>query len=77
VKVRVNDDGETYAPSQTVELEVRTTDETHRPLSAILGVKVVEADVAPLASVYETSLPAFVYLTAEMNRPQEIENAHS
>lgn len=62
-----------YAPGEKVQLALRTTDETGRPVSAVLGVGVV-ADTSPQADPgHPLRLPEFLYLAAEIGRPEDLE----
>ena len=54
-----------------VRLEVFANDELDRPVAAVIGAVVVAADGVPLAAQDESSLPAYYYLAAELDRPED------
>ena len=60
-----------------VRLEVFANDELDRPVPAVIGAVVVTADGVPLAAQDESSLPAYYYLAAELDRPKDAQDLRS
>src|SRR5205085_4223426 len=69
-------DKESYRPGERVQVILRSSTEEGQPEPAWLLVSVVnEHAIAPVPELAEPSLPAHFYLTTEVRRPEDLEQA--
>jgi hypothetical protein len=76
LKISVRFDKESYAPGETVRLNVRTLDELGKPEPSWLLLSVVNQAALPGDTRHsDGSAPAYFQLTSELPQPEELEQA--
>ncbi len=75
VQVQLDGLEETYQRGERVNVSLTTTDETGRPLSAVLGTSVVAESILRAAPDPPPALPTYFYLTTAIENAQDLENA--
>ena len=73
--VRAQQDGRQYTPGQRVNMSVQVTDERGDPVSAVLGVAVVDKTVLGLSPEHAPRMPTHFLLTTEIEKPEDLEEA--
>jgi hypothetical protein len=74
--VRLTPDAETFAPGQSVELELAVHDENNAPVPAMLGIAIVDDAILNLAEDKSTRMPTYFHLLTEIDSPQQLEDAN-
>lgn len=74
--VRLADHSERYSPGEAVGLSLVVVDESGKPTPAVLGVSVVDDALLSLADDKSPQLPAHFYLTTEIEKPEDLEDAN-
>ncbi|MBI2480435.1 MAG: hypothetical protein HYV60_17955 [Planctomycetia bacterium] len=69
-------DAETFAPGQSVQLDLNVRDENNSPVPAVLGISIVDDAVLNLAEDKSTRMPTYFHLLAELNSAEQLEDAN-
>ena len=73
MKIDVTADRKTYGPRDAVTLTLQTTDQTGKPVSASVGLSVVDDTVLSFADDKKGHIMSKLYLESELGPDQEIE----
>jgi hypothetical protein len=76
LNVRVADHEESYSPGDSASLSLYISDEQGNPVSAALGVAVVDEALLSLAEDKTPRMPTHFLLTTEIENPQDLEDAN-
>ena len=68
-------DRESYAPGQSCRLDVKVSDEKGQPVSALLGLSVVDEAVLEPAMLGPNTMSSYFWLTRQVEDPQDWEDA--
>jgi hypothetical protein len=75
VAARTADGSDSFAPGDTVRLDVSAATEANEPTPAVLWAAVVRHSAATAAGPTHRSMPAHFYLAGEVRSPDELEHA--
>jgi len=75
LNVDVVEDGRRYAPGEEVDLSLQVTDQNGEPVSAVLGVAVVDDALLSLADDDHPGMATHLLLTTEVEKPEDLEDA--
>jgi hypothetical protein len=74
--VRFTPDAVTFAPGQSVQLDLTIRDEHDAPVPAALGIAIVDDAVLNLADDKSTRMPTYFHLLTELDSPDQLEDAN-
>ncbi|MDA1050844.1 MAG: MG2 domain-containing protein [Planctomycetota bacterium] len=74
--VRLTPDAETFAPGQSVQLDLAVRDENKAPVPAVLGIAIVDDAVLNLADDKSIRMPTYFHLLTELDSPEQLEDAN-
>ena len=74
--VHVAADSEVFAPGQSVQLDALVRDEAESPVSAVLGISIVDDAVLNLAEDKSTRMPTYFHLLTQIDSVHQFEDAN-
>ncbi|MEO8495416.1 MAG: hypothetical protein ABI614_10115, partial [Planctomycetota bacterium] len=76
LNVQIKLDAATFSPGQAVELALEIRDENDAPVSAALGIAVVDDAILNLADDKSVRMPTYFHLLTEIDSPEQLEDAN-
>lgn len=76
LSVELAPDAESFTPGQSVQLELSIRDELDAPVSAALGIAIVDDAVLNLADDKSTRMPTYFHLLSELDSSEQLEDAN-
>jgi len=75
LNVRAVDNREHYAPGEKVNMSLVVTNEKNEPVAAAVGASVIDETLLALAGDRTPNMPTYFLLAAELDNPEDLENA--